>query len=98
MLSNNYQQVSQEDLICQERIRQAKLAFNISVIFVAASAGLVLVGVVLLTIGYMPLGTYATIGGLTSTAVGSGCVKLSSEANDRLDRLTHEFNDDVKIE
>jgi hypothetical protein len=98
MLSSNRQQVSQEDRICQERIRQAKLAFNLSVTFVGASAGITLIGVVFLLAGWVSQGAYAAVGGLTSTAVGGRCVQLSREANDRLDRIAQELNDETKIE
>jgi hypothetical protein len=98
MLSNNEQQESQEARIYQERIRQAKLGFNLSIIFVGASAVFTLIGVVFLLAGHISQGAHATLAGLTSTAVGGHCVQLSREANDRLDRLAHELNDEDKIE
>ena len=98
MLSNNNHQLSQEDRICQERIRQAKLAFNVSVVFVGASAAITLIGIVFLLAGRVSQGAYAAIGGVTSTAVGGRCVQLSREANDRLDRLADELSDEDKIE
>jgi hypothetical protein len=38
MLFDPRKQVSQEDRICQERIRQASLSFNLCVAFVGTSA------------------------------------------------------------
>ncbi len=77
-----------KDLVLHERIRQARLGFNLSVGFVSLSATATLAGVVLLLSGHLSKGGYATLGGLTSTAVGHRCMQLSREANDRLDQLT----------
>jgi nitrate reductase gamma subunit len=98
MLPNSQQKMSPEDQICQERIRQAKLAFNLSVAFVGTSAVIAIIGIVFLLAGRISQGAYAAIGGLASTAVGSRCVQLSREANDRLDRLTRESDDEDKIQ
>jgi hypothetical protein len=85
---------STEDSILQERIRQARWGFNLSVAFVSLSATATLAGIILLLSGHISQGSYATLGGLTSTAVGSRCMQLSREANDRLDRITHTPNKD----
>jgi hypothetical protein len=99
MLLNHRKRVSQEDRICQERIRQASLSFNLCVAFVGTSAVITLVGFVFLLSGHMSKSAYAAaIGGLTSTAIGGRCVQLSRESNDRLDRFAHELNDEDKIE
>jgi hypothetical protein len=101
MLFDPRKQVSTEDRICQERIRQASLSFNLCVAFVGTSAVITLVGFVFLLSGHLSKSAYAAaIGGLTSTAIGGGrCVQLSRESNDRLDRFAHELNDeDNKIE
>ena len=74
-----------------ERIRQARLAFNVSASFATLSAATTLAGVVLLLSGNLSQGSYATLGGLTSTAVGHRCMQLSREANDRLDRINYNF-------
>lgn len=74
----------------QERIRQARWGFNLSVGFVGVSAIATLTGIILLLTGHLSQGGYATLGGLTSTAVGHRCMQLSREANDRLDRISHE--------
>ena len=76
--------------IAQERIRQARWGFNLSVGFVSLSATATLAGIILLLSGHLSQGGYATLGGLTSTAVGSRCMQLSREANDRLDRIRHD--------
>ncbi len=79
-----------ESLVLHERIRQARWGFNLSVGFAGISATATLAGVILLLSGHLSQVGYATIGGLTSAAVGSRCMQLSREANDRLDRITHD--------
>lgn len=74
------------DPVLRERIRQARWGFNLSAGFASLSATAALAGVVLLFSGHLPQGAVATFGGLTSTA---HCMKLSKEANDRLDRLIY---------
>ncbi len=81
-----------ENLILHERIRQARWGFNLSVGFVSLSATATLAGVILLLSGNLTQGGYATLGGLTSTAVGHRCMQLSREANDRLDCITYDFS------
>ncbi len=80
-------------VILQERIRQARWGFNLSLTFTSLSAVITVTGIILLLSGRISQGGYATLGGLTSTAVGHRCVQLSREANDRLDRLTQEEKD-----
>ncbi|WP_190641065.1 hypothetical protein [Oculatella sp. FACHB-28] len=76
--------------ILQERIRQARWSFNNSLAFTSLSAVVTIAGVILLLSGRISQGSYATLGGMTSTAVGHRCIQLSREANDRLDRLTQQ--------
>ena len=85
-----------EAIILQERIRQARWGFNLSLVFTSISAITTVTGVVLLASGQISQGSYATLGGLTSTAVGHRCIRLSREANDRLDRLTQAQNDEAQ--
>ena len=82
-----------ENPVLQERIRQARWGFNLSVGFVSISAIATLTGVLLLLSGHLSQGSYATLGGLTSTAVGQRCLQLSREANDRLDRISQDLNE-----
>ncbi|WP_204151985.1 hypothetical protein [Leptolyngbya sp. CCY15150] len=91
MTTNLHLQPNQpDDSILRERIRQAHWGFNLSLVFTSLSAVITVTGVVLLATGQLPQGSYATLGGLTSTAVGHRCVQLSRDANDRLDRLSRE--------
>ena len=86
------------DSFLQERIRQARLSFNLSAGFVGLSATATLAGIILLLSGNLSQGSYATLGGLTSTAVGHRCMQLSREANDRLDRITYNFAERTTLE
>ena len=79
-----------ESLVLHERIRQARWGFNLSVGFVGISAAAILAGVILILSGHLSQGGCATLSGLTSTAFSRRCMQLSREANDRLDRITHD--------
>ncbi len=101
MVSNKH--LSQEGIICQERIRQACWGFNLAVGFVATSSAITLFGFILFLAGQTSKGAYMAAGGLSSTAVGGCCIQLSRDANDRLDKLARELehqsinpNDDVE--
>jgi hypothetical protein len=72
----------------RERLRQARWGFNISVAFFGASASVTIVALCLLLSGRTSPSVYGAVaGGAASTAIGSRLIKLSSEANDRLDRM-----------
>jgi hypothetical protein len=71
----------------RERLRQASWGFNISVAFFGASASVTIVALCLLLSGRTSPSIFGAVtGGTASTAIGSFLIKLSSEANDRLDR------------
>jgi len=89
MVSNKH--LSQEGIICQERIRQARWGFNLAVGFVATSSAITLFGFILFLAGQTSKGAYMAAGGLSSTAVGGCCMQLSRDANDRLDKLAREL-------
>jgi hypothetical protein len=67
--------------IYRERVRQAKYAFNLALIAIAISAGLLLSG-------QYSIGILSASGSLGSSAY---CAKFSKDANDRLDRLIAEL-------
>src|SRR6476469_8150166 len=73
MVSNNC--LSQEDIICQELVRQAHWAFNLEMAFAVISASITLVGFILFLTGHTSEGTYIAAGGLTPTAVGNSCIQ-----------------------
>jgi hypothetical protein len=90
------QPLSPEAIVLQERIRQAQWGFNLSVTFVGISGLITIAGLVLSLTGHGSPGAYtATAGGAASTAVCGRLIKLSSEANDRLDQMMKEQNDEA---
>ncbi|WP_309730711.1 TRADD-N-associated membrane domain-containing protein [Chamaesiphon sp. OTE_75_metabat_556] len=76
--------------IIQERIRQASLSFNLSLLATAASAVVSLTGAGLLLRGNLSEGALTAASGAGSTVY---CIKLAKDANDRLDRIFEELND-----
>jgi outer membrane lipoprotein SlyB len=90
-----YQHSSSESIVLQERIRQAQWGFNLSVTFVGISGLITLAGLVVSLTGHGSPGAYtATAGGAAATAVCGRLIKLSSEANDRLDQMMKEQDDE----
>jgi hypothetical protein len=91
-----HQLPSSESIVLQERIRQARWGFNLSVAFAGTSAIVTIAGLVLLLSKQISSSAYgAFAGGAASTAVGSRLIKLSSEANDRLDQMMKEQDDEA---
>lgn len=76
-----------EQSFIQERLRQARLSFNLALVLTATSGIVGMAGVVLLLSGKIPEGTITTGGGLASNIVSMCCLKLTKDANDRLDRI-----------
>ncbi len=77
--------------IAQERLRQARYSFNMSIIATTISFGISLVGAGLLLSNKVPQGTATAAGGMVSSAL---CVQLAKDANDRLDKILAELKDD----
>lgn len=77
--------------IAQERIRQARNTSNLALISTAIATGISLLGAALLLMGRVPEGSVATTGGL---ATSIHCLHLAKDANDRLDKLFADLNDD----
>jgi hypothetical protein len=76
--------------IDRERIRQARWGFNLVAGFVGLSIASIVVGVILFLIGNLTQGSRIAIGGFSATTVGSLCMRLYRETNDRLDRLSRD--------
>ncbi|MBD1822720.1 hypothetical protein H6F51_09445 [Cyanobacteria bacterium FACHB-DQ100] len=76
--------------IMQERLRQARISFNLAMTATALSFGVSLAGAGLLFTNQFPEGTVTTIGGLASSA---HFIRLAKDANDRLDGLLKELTD-----
>jgi|GEM_PF-3080274 len=82
--------LSLEYEVTQERLRQARLSFNVALAITTLSAAIGLTGIGLLLWGKVPEGVVTTTAGLTSNLVSRRCLRLTREANDRLDRITSE--------
>lgn len=68
-----------------ERLRQARVSFNLAFGLTAVSAIISFAGVVLLFSGNVSVATATTAGGLSSGAVSACWLKLAKDANNRLD-------------
>lgn len=82
---------SMELIILQERLRQSRHSFNAALAMTAASSVISLVGIAFLLTGQPALGVTMVAGGLGSAG---SCIKLSKDANDRLDKLLVEFENE----
>ncbi len=76
--------------IAQERLRQAGISFNLALTATAISFFISLIGGGLLLSGKVPSGTVTSALGLVSSA---GCLKFAKDANDRLDKILDESED-----
>ena len=76
--------------IAHERLRQARLSFNLALVNTAVSACIGLIGAGLLLSGKLTEGTVTAAGGLASSAC---CIQFCKDANDRLDKILEELND-----
>jgi hypothetical protein len=77
--------------IAKERLRQAHHSFNLALATTATCALISFAGVALVFAGKAPEGTITATGGLASTVY---CLKLSKDANDRLDKVAQDLSDD----
>ena len=81
-------------MVIKERLRQARLSFNIALSLTIISAIISVTGVGLLLSGKTSEGTATTAGGLTSQIVSVGLLKMTQDSNERLDKIATEFLDD----
>jgi hypothetical protein len=79
-----------ESIITQERLRQARLSFNLALIATATAAAVTLIGAGLLLAGKATEGAVTTTGGLASSVC---CAQLAKDTNDRLDKILAERRD-----
>lgn len=77
--------------IAQERLRQARHSFNLALFSTTVSFCISVVGAGLLLSGKVPEGTITSAGGLASSV---RCLKFAKDANDRLDKIVAELDDD----
>ena len=80
----NQPQSSIELSIAEERLRQARYSFNLGIFATATSFFISLVGAGILLSNNVPQGTVIAAVGLVS---GVRCTKLANDANDRLDKI-----------
>jgi hypothetical protein len=94
--SNRVQNTNQsvELILIQERLRQARLSFNLTLTLFVTSSIISIVGIALLFLGKVPEGTVTTAGGLASNIVSVRCLKLNKETNDRLDEIVKDLQDE----
>ena len=90
--SDDYPEMKRD--VIQERLRQAKSIFNVTLGLTIVSSSISIFGIVQLFSGKVTEGKLATAVGLTSNIVSVGLLKFTKETNDRLDRLAKEFKDD----
>jgi hypothetical protein len=90
--SDDYPEMERD--VMQERLRQAKSSFDVTLWLKIVSASISILGIGLLFSGKVTEGSVATAGGLASNIVSAGLLKFTKETNDRLDRLAKEFKDD----
>jgi hypothetical protein len=95
--SNRAQGTNQsvELILIQERLRQARLSFNLTLTLLATSGIISILGIALLFLGKVPEGTVTTAGGLASNIVSLRCLKLTRDTNERLDHIVNELQDEV---
>lgn len=77
--------------IAQERLRQARLSFNLAFVATAISVSVGLIGAGLLLSGNVPEGAVTATGGLFSSI---RYVQLAKDANDRLDKVLMALQDE----
>ncbi len=83
-----------EKKILQERLRQAQLSFNFALSLTVVSSLTTVVYLGLLLSGQIPEQKSTAAGGLGSGIVSDSLLTFTKNANDRLDRLAVEFDDD----
>jgi hypothetical protein len=92
---NNHQLPSDKDSmecsIVRERIRQARHSFNLALAATTTSFLISIVGAGLLFANKVPEGGATTAGGLLSSL---SFIKLAKDANDRLDLIYGELDED----
>jgi hypothetical protein len=76
--------------IAKERLRQAHHSFNLALATTATCALISFAGVGLVLLGKASEGTITATGGLASTVY---CLKLSKDANNRLDKVSKDLNE-----
>ena len=82
-----------EKEILKERLRQARLSFNLSLSLTVVTSLTTAVYLGLLLSGQIPEPKSTAAGGLGSGIISASLLTLTKNANDRLDQLAVEFDD-----
>jgi hypothetical protein len=77
----------------EERFRQAQQSFNVAIVCITACVATTFVGIGLVYTGKVGVGIVTGVAGAAPIA---RCVKFYREANDRLDELMDESDDEGK--
>ncbi len=96
-ISNNNQNLTpetMEQMVIKERLRQARLSFNIAIILTIISAATTLTGLGLFFFEKIDDAKLITSGGIASQIVSVGLLKINQESNKRLDKIATEFLDE----
>ncbi len=88
---NSQSQSSIELSITQERLRQSRYSFNLAIVATTVSFFISLVGAGILLSNKVSQGTVIAAVGLVS---GVRCTQLAKDANDRLDKILVEEEED----
>jgi len=78
-----------------ERLRQAKVSFNLAFALTAGSSIISLATVLLFLPGNVSAAAATTAGGLTYGAINVCCLKFCKDANDRLDETAKVLEDEA---
>jgi hypothetical protein len=82
---------SLEMAILDERLRQARYSFNMSLVSATACMFAGCISMVVSFTGKLPEGSYIAMGAMPSLAA---CLQSAKEANDRLDKILEELGED----
>ncbi len=93
-MSNQPNEFNPNNSYLQERIRQARLAFNVLLGATVLSGTVSFTGVYLLFLDRISEGTITSIGGLISNVA---FVKMAKDVNDRLDKAMKERDEEDKL-
>ncbi|WP_353736632.1 hypothetical protein [Leptolyngbya sp. UWPOB_LEPTO1] len=90
-LPNSESLASNRSLVLRERLRQAKLSFDLAFIMTVVTAVISLAGLSLLFSKRGSEGLITTLGGGSFSVC---CYRLAKDANDRLDKIASELDDE----
>jgi hypothetical protein len=85
---NENQETSNLSFLHQERLRQAKLSFNFTMLIMIIQIVTVSSGHLMVALGNFPGGVATTSTGLVIGSFGKKWLLLAKDANDRLDKAT----------